>query len=212
MSGSRGGKTLSETILMMCGPSGVGKTTFLNRLSEWMGEHGESFSIMPTYTTRPRRPEDTDDGPYRFIDEATFLRGLDEGGVLEHDQFKGHYYGTLEASLEPIGIVAKAITVPGLRQVLQCVDRHKVVTVRLVANRSDLALRLDGRGETAEFIAQRLEGVPDNGMDWESDFDGLWDMTIYNHAVQARMECIVQGLGQALVAHREWWAWENDPL
>ena len=187
---------------MIAGPSGAGKSRLLQAVYDWMDDEMEDFHLIPSHTTRPPRPDETVDGSYRHITEQAFVAGVEQGGVAEYDIYKGHYYGTLLSHLDEDGIGGKAITVPGLSQILAAVPRRRVVAVRVVLDRSELAERLRGRGETEEFIATRLEDVPENGMDWESDFEPHWDLTLYNN--EGLIDIYAAALGTLLVLHEEY--------
>ncbi len=77
-------------LIVISGPSGVGKDTVLQRL----------FAIAPnirysvSYTTRPRRPGEVDGQNYSFIAEDEFQRLIDAGEFLEYARVHGHLYGT----------------------------------------------------------------------------------------------------------------------
>ncbi|OGX07178.1 MAG: hypothetical protein A2Z88_01980 [Omnitrophica WOR_2 bacterium GWA2_47_8] len=81
-----------KPLVAFIGPSGVGKTSFSNRL---ILEHG--FAQADVAHTRPSR---IDDGPHHhFVDDVTFSR-LEQGGAfLEVDTFTSYRYGTLAASV-----------------------------------------------------------------------------------------------------------------
>ena len=76
-------------LLVLCGPSGVGKSTISNRLAE---------TIRVTYavsaTTRPKTPDDNVGKKYDHVDLETFFHRLDADEYLEYAQVYGHYYGT----------------------------------------------------------------------------------------------------------------------
>jgi guanylate kinase len=80
-------------LIVLSGPSGVGKDTVLQelfRLAPWL-----HYSI--SYTTRPPRPGEVDGIAYSFVDEAGFQALRDGHQLLEYAQVHGHWYGTGEA-------------------------------------------------------------------------------------------------------------------
>ena len=80
-------------LLLICGPSGVGKTTIVHEL---IRRFGGLFSISAT--TRQRSPQERDGVDYFFIDERTFQEWIAEDRFLEHAQVFGRaWYGTPEA-------------------------------------------------------------------------------------------------------------------
>jgi guanylate kinase len=77
-------------LVVISGPSGVGKSTLIAELLRrdprlW-------FSISST--TRPPRRGEQDGREYRFLDRADFDRGIAAGEFLEHAEVHGQLYGT----------------------------------------------------------------------------------------------------------------------
>jgi len=77
-------------LIVVSGPSGVGKTTLIERaLKE---EARLLFSV--SYTTRAKRQNEVDGRDYYFTNEATFQRMIDNNGFLEWEPVHGYLYGT----------------------------------------------------------------------------------------------------------------------
>ena len=74
---------------MLCGPSGVGKSTISRVLSE---KHQVCYVVSAT--TRPRRDGDEKGKAYDHIEREEFFRRLDADEFLEYAQIYGDYYGT----------------------------------------------------------------------------------------------------------------------
>lgn len=77
-------------MLVVCAPSGTGKTTLLQRLREEFPSFGYSVSC----TTRTPRPHETDGQDYHFISEDDFLARREAGYFAEWARVHGHFYGT----------------------------------------------------------------------------------------------------------------------
>jgi len=77
-------------LLVVAGPSGVGKGTIVARLRELSPELWESVS----YTTRPRRPTEVDGVDYCFVTREEFESLRDAGGFLEWFEVFGDLKGT----------------------------------------------------------------------------------------------------------------------
>ena len=77
-------------VVVISGPSGVGKSTIVQALRE---RHPELAPIVAV-TTRPRRPDETDGVHYHFITPETFAALRDAGELLEWAEVHGHWYGT----------------------------------------------------------------------------------------------------------------------
>tara|TARA_B100000959_G_scaffold112193_1_gene118277 strand:- start:703 stop:1296 length:594 start_codon:yes stop_codon:yes gene_type:complete len=82
-------------LLVLSGPSGVGKTTVAHRLLET----NENLKRIVTCTTRAPRDGEQDGVDYHFLDESEFLERLGCGEFLEHAVVYGKYYGTLKSSV-----------------------------------------------------------------------------------------------------------------
>jgi guanylate kinase len=80
-------------LIVLSGPSGVGKDTVLVALRRL----DPTLRYSVSYTTRAPRPGEVDGVSYSFIDEATFRRMADAGEFLEWAEVHGHRYGTSEA-------------------------------------------------------------------------------------------------------------------
>lgn len=83
-------------LLVLSGPSGVGKSTLCRRLLRSLD--GLRFSI--SYTTRSPRRGERDGTDYHFVSEESFRRLLKKGEFLEWARVDGRYYGTPRSGVE----------------------------------------------------------------------------------------------------------------
>jgi guanylate kinase len=141
------------SVLVVTGPSGVGKGTLIRRLLERRPDYRLSVSA----TTRPPRPGEQDGRDYHFLSEQEFERRLAAGDFLEHALYAGNHYGTLKAEVDRTpGNLVLEIEVEGARQVRQALPEATQV---FIAPPSDETLRqrLEGRMTDApEVIERRL--------------------------------------------------------
>ena len=104
-------------LLIISGPSGVGKTTITRAVERAIPESIFSVSV----TTRPKTAADREGVDYFFIDDARFDRMVDRGELLEHANVFGKKYGTPSAwvdhELAQGKIVILEIDVHGAEQV-----------------------------------------------------------------------------------------------
>ena len=140
-------------IFIISGPGGAGKGTLVDRLLVL----DTRLWLSRSWTTRPRRPGEPADA-YTFVDRATFLARVEEGGFLEFTEFpgSGHLYGTPKFEPPTDRDVILEIELNGARQVKERCPDAKVVFV-VPPSRQDQESRLRARGDTEEHIVKRLE-------------------------------------------------------
>lgn len=107
----------SGLLVVISGPSGVGKDVVIKRLLELDPKLRYSVS----YTTRAPRPGEVDGVNYLFVSRDEFERLIREGAFLEYATYDGNLYGTPIAQLDQVraegnDIVLK-IDVQGAEQV-----------------------------------------------------------------------------------------------
>ena len=76
-------------LIVLSGPSGVGKDTVLTRLKE----SDYSFEHIVTVTTRPQRTRERNDVDYHFISTEKFQDMISGGELLEWAKVYGNWYG-----------------------------------------------------------------------------------------------------------------------
>ncbi len=159
-------------LLILSGPSGVGKGTVCQRLVSLRPE----LSLSVSATTRNPRPGETEGFDYFFMPTTRFKSLIKEGAFLEWALVHGRHYGTLQGVVDKTlarGVdMLLEIDVQGARQVLQ--KRPDAVSV-FMAPPSMVALeqRIAGRGtESAEKIRERM-AVARQEMDAYTAYDYL---------------------------------------
>ncbi len=77
-------------LIVVSGPSGVGKTTLIERVLK--EDRNIFFSV--SYTTREKRQNEVHGKDYYFTDKATFQGMIEDDGFLEWEPVHGYLYGT----------------------------------------------------------------------------------------------------------------------
>ncbi|HET7037263.1 MAG TPA: guanylate kinase [Thermomicrobiaceae bacterium] len=83
-------------LIVISGPSGVGKDTVIERLRE---RHPEFF-VAVTKTTRERRPGEIDGYHYLFATREEFIQAREEGDFLESAEVYGNLYGVPKSPVQ----------------------------------------------------------------------------------------------------------------
>ncbi|MDR1360492.1 MAG: guanylate kinase [Deltaproteobacteria bacterium] len=146
----------SGIALVICAPSGAGKTTLVKRL---VAEFPR-FAFSVSCTTRAPRPEETPGTDYLFISREEFLRRRDAGYFAEWALVHGNFYGTpLEATRELLVSgrdVLFDIDVQGASQLRHTIPGAWLIFI-LPPSRGELISRLrNRRTETPESLRKRL--------------------------------------------------------
>lgn len=145
-------------LVVISGPSGVGKGTVRKALFE-MQNHNLVYSV--SMTTRKMRPGERDGVDYYFVSREEFQQRIDEGKFLEHAEFVGNYYGTpldkVNERLENGNEVVLEIEVEGALQVKKKVPDCVMIFI-VPPGKQALYDRLRKRGTESEDIIQaRIE-------------------------------------------------------
>lgn len=148
--------TASGRLVVVSGPSGVGKGTVVRRMLTARPD----LSLSVSATTREPRPGERDGVHYRFLSDGEFDRLVQEDAFLEWAEVFGRRYGTLE------GDVARA-RAEGRDVILEidvqgaAVVRERLPDAVLIflqpPSEEELRRRLAERGtETGEALERRL--------------------------------------------------------
>lgn len=157
-------------VVVITGPSGVGKGTLIRLLREQLPQLGLSVSA----TTRPPRPGERDGIEYHFLDEPEFARLVSEGAFVEHAEYAGRRYGTLRSELERRAAagepVVLEIELQGARQVREAIPGALLVFIA-PPSREALRERLVGRGTDMPEVVERRLGVAELELLAQDEFE-----------------------------------------
>lgn len=147
-------------ILVICAPSGAGKTTLVRRLLKEFPNLTYSISC----TTRPPRPGEKEGVDYSFISKEAFLEMRAKKLFAEWAQVHGNFYGTpLENTWDKLTQgkdVVFDVDVQGAEQLKQSLGALGAFVFISPPSKQELARRLLTRNtETREAIHQRLQNA-----------------------------------------------------
>jgi guanylate kinase len=157
--GARPEPTGEGRVVVLSGPSGVGKSMVIRCLRERV----PNLQFSVSATTRAPRPGEVDGVDYHFVSPAHFQHLIDDGALLEWAEIHGglHRSGTLA---EPVRAATASglpvlieVDLAGARAVKKAMS--EAITVFLAPpSWADLEARLVGRDtETPEAIRRRLD-------------------------------------------------------
>ncbi len=144
-------------LIVITGPSGVGKGTLVKRL---LLAHPEIYLSISATTRSPRLHEEPGKD-YYFLNKREFEQMIAENSLLEWAQYTENYYGTPKAPVEERikqgQNVLLEIEVVGAGKIKQNFPDSFSIFV-LPPSLEELELRLQSRGtETPEVIVSRME-------------------------------------------------------
>jgi guanylate kinase len=144
-------------IFVVSAPSGAGKTTLCQKITEVLPNLQHSVS----YTTRPPRPGEVDGKSYFFIETPRFQEMVEKNEFVEWAEVHGNLYGTSREAL--MNLIEKGIDVIldiDSQGAMQIKKRHKegVFIYILPPSFEDLKKRLmERRSDPPEEIKRRLK-------------------------------------------------------
>jgi guanylate kinase len=147
---------IAGKLIVLAGPSGVGKGTLLSRLRQ---QHPE-LQVSISATTRQPRPGEIDGQHYYFVSRDRFQEMINTHQLLEWAEFAGNCYGTPKAPIESAIAQGKQVILEiellGARQVRQSFPEALQIFV-MPPSTETLEERIRGRAQDSEAaIAKRL--------------------------------------------------------
>lgn len=154
-------------LVVISGPSGVGKSTVVRKVLETCSQ---PITLSVSATTRSARPGEVAGKHYHFVSDRQFQDHLAKEEFLEHAEVfgRGHWYGTLK---EPViqnlkdGVhVILEIDVQGAKNVLESCPEAMSIFVH-PGSLDELERRLRGRKTEKEMDIQRRLEVARNELE-----------------------------------------------
>ncbi len=157
-------------LIVISGPSGVGKDTLIHRLLEL--DRNLTYSVSGT--TRAPRPGETPDQNYSFLTRQEFERLAEQGAFLEHATYNGQLYGTFRDRVERArdagrDVVLK-IDVQGAEQVRRLVPDAIFIFVVAPSPQELERRRVQRGGDSAADLASRRR-IAETEMTYASHYD-----------------------------------------
>jgi guanylate kinase len=158
-------------LVVISGPSGVGKDTVIQRLLEL--DPNLRYSV--SYTTRVPRPGEVEGVNYFFVNRQRFEELVAQDFFLEHASYDGHLYGTPAAAVEDaraagLDILLK-IEVQGAEQVRKRVHDGIFIFIAPPSNEELVRRQELRKGETPEEDMVERRRIAEKEMRYASHYD-----------------------------------------
>jgi guanylate kinase len=176
-------------LIVLTGPSGVGKGTLLRSLLQ---RHPELY-LSVSATTRQPRPGEVEGKDYFFVARSTFERMIANDELLEWAEFAGNLYGTPKLAVEEQiwrgQWVILEIELEGARQIRDTFADALRIFI-LPPSIHELEFRIRSRGQdTEDAIARRLQRAQE-----EINAAAEFDLQIVNDNFEKTLERIEAAL------------------
>jgi len=183
-------------LVIISGPSGVGKSTICKELVRRL----DNVYLSVSTTTRPKKACEQNGREYWFVSRDEFEKRIKAGEFLEYAEVFGNLYGTpKDKVLQALGqgkTVILEIDVQGAQQVKNLYPQARPIFI-LPPKQDELARRIDGRGrDDQKEVEKRLAGA---GIEIAAGWQYYKDMVINDdlqQAVQEIIEIITKPVGE----------------
>ena len=137
-------------LVVLSGPSGVGKDTLLKCLME----RGHDFAFVVTMTTRPKRENEIDGVDYIFVSKSLFADMMQDDELLEHSLVYGDYKGIPKQQVRD--------AVQSGKDVMMRIDVQGAAKIRkLVPNAVSIFLAPESEDELVRRLSERKTETPE---------------------------------------------------
>ena len=186
MDSNPGGKRQGR-LMVLSGPSGVGKSTVVRYLRD-SPQDWPSLWLSVSATTRAPRSGEVDGVHYSFLSDEEFDRQIESGAFLEWADFAGFRYGTPRESVSgqlAAGLdVLLEIDLQGARQV-RTSGAEAILVFLAPPSWDELVRRLTGRGTEDEGVIERRLAHAREELAAQEEFDHVIVNTEVGQVVSA---------------------------
>lgn len=147
-------------LVVVCAPSGSGKTTIAREIMRL----SPSLTFSVSATTRARRADEVDGRDYFFLTKEVFKQRVAAGEFVEWEEIYGDYYGTLKSEVERALTTGRHlmfdVDVNGGLSIKRKYPQALIIFIKLPSVEA-LRQRLANRRTEDELtVAKRMERVP----------------------------------------------------
>ncbi|MBU1131690.1 guanylate kinase [Patescibacteria group bacterium] len=165
---------MKKKLILLTGPSGVGKTTIAQLLLKQIPE----MKRLVTFTTREPRPNEIDGIDYHFVTDKQFQKIKESADFFEHDTHYGYDYGNSKNELLNLWQSGKlplmVLDINGTRTVQKIMPEAVSIFLK-PDSMENLKTRILKRPMSAESFQQRWETA-----EKEMELADVCDFTVIN--------------------------------
>jgi len=177
-------------IIVLSGPSGVGKTTICKRLLASRSDLRYSISA----TSRPKRPVEKNGREYIFLGVEEFKQWIAQGLFVEYAEVYGNFYGTPRKSLEE-GLSAgynilMDVDVQGARELMNLYPGGIFIYI-MPPDIAELERRLKKRDTDREEVIRNRLAKAVNELEYKNDYKHSMENKELETTI-ARILCIIE--------------------
>lgn len=171
------------TLFIISAPSGTGKGTIVSRILS--ADPNIHFSVSAT--TRAPREGEVDGVNYYFITREEFLKLIESGGMLEHAEFCGNFYGTPKKAVydklaEGHDVILEIETVGAMKVMSECPESVSIFI--LPPSLAELRNRLKTRATDSDDVIERR--ISEAGREIEKSVN--YDYIVINDDLEKAIE------------------------
>lgn len=186
-----------KKILVLAGPSAVGKTTVMKKILE---KHPE-FEFICSATTREKR-QDAHESEYIYLSIEEFKKQVSDGKMLEYTEFGGNFYGTPASEIERIFSDGKIplliLDINGVKSLKSRPRDFITYSVYILADIYVLDARLyeravaEGLTEKAVAVFKKRKAVNRRDIESLSEISSLFDAKVINLDISDTADNIIR--------------------
>lgn len=152
-------------IYALIGESCSGKSMSFNKLMNL------GYETTISYTTRPKRPDETDGKEYNFITKEYFKYLNEIGHIVAPREYNGWFYGMSSKSIDDSKKQIVIVDPKGYRDLVHDIGDHRVIGIYLKATPEIRLLRGLNRGDDVNELVRRLQADKEDFLRIEEEVD-----------------------------------------
>jgi len=182
----RGDRSSRPLLIVLSGPSGVGKDAVLARMKKL----GRPFHYVVTATTRPKRAGEKNGVDYHFLSRKEFQQMIDKHQFLEWANVYGNYYGV------PKHEITSALS-KGVDAIVK-VDVQGAATIKEILPQAVFIFLMPPSGEELEKRLRRRhsESSTDLALRLERAKGEIKSLPIFDYVITSRQNKVDEVVSQ----------------